>query len=295
MLQYLSPVDGGVYIDCTFGAGGYSTGILDAADCSVIAFDRDITTFVYAEVMQKKYGDRFRFEHTNFGDFAAMLPENTRYDGIVFDFGMSSMQIDNGARGFSFQNDGALDMRMDTTFDGMSAYNLVNELSEGHLADIIFKYGDEPGARRIAKAIVERRKLKIINTTFDLADIVRSSIRKTGKIDAATKTFQALRIAVNDELTAIEKGLEQTINVLKKGGRLVAVSFHALEDRLVKNFLRTHSAPKVAKSKYTIDTTSQESMYNFTILTPKVVVPSAIEIAQNVRSRSAKLRAAMKL
>ena len=205
MLEALSPKAGESYLDCTFGAGGYSKAILESCNCYVTALDRDPNVIKRAEEIQQSYGERFDFVETNFADSFAKLKEK-KFDGIVLDLGVSSMQLDIADRGFSFLHDGPLDMRM--SGQGLSAEEFVNAAEEKELADVIYKYGDESFSRRIAKRIVEYRKTARIDSTSKLAEIVRSSIGfRKGKIDPATKTFQAIRIYVNDELGELEQFL----------------------------------------------------------------------------------------
>jgi 16S rRNA (cytosine1402-N4)-methyltransferase len=273
VLHYLKPQDNETYLDCTFGAGGYTKAILQAAKCHVIGIDRDITTKQFADEINT---DRFKYYNMKFSEIDKLM---ATFDGIVMDIGVSSMQIDSADRGFSFQKDAPLDMRMGN--NKISAYDIINRGGEGNLADIIYRYGDEVKARHIAKKIVQNRP---INTTFELANIVRSFYpRKIGKIDSATKTFQAIRIAVNDELGELEKVLELSKTLLKPGGRLIVVSFHALEDKIVKNFMNM-LVIKEKHDKY------KNRQCSFELLTKKPVVPTNWEIADNIRSRSAKLR-----
>ncbi|MCZ6913579.1 MAG: 16S rRNA (cytosine(1402)-N(4))-methyltransferase RsmH, partial [Rickettsia endosymbiont of Ixodes persulcatus] len=247
MLANLAPKDGESYLDCTFGAGGYSKAILESCDCYVTALDRDPNVIKRAERIKQNYGTRFDFIETNFADSFAKLKEK-KFDGIVLDLGVSSMQLDIADRGFSFLHDSPLDMRM--SGQGLSAEKFINTAEEKELADIIYKYGDESFSRRIAKRIVEYRKTARIDSTGKLAEIVRSSIGfRKGKIDPATKTFQAIRIYINDELRELERFLANVQNILNKDGRLVVVSFHSLEDRIVKNFFKENSEKPVARSK----------------------------------------------
>lgn len=290
VLAALSPEDGKIYVDATFGNGGYSEAILKAADCKVIALDRDPTVLPRAEEMKQLYGDRFEFRAGQFGNFAGLVSE--KIDGAVFDIGVSSMQLDEAERGFSFAKDAPLDMRMSCA--GRSAADIVNDLPEKELADLIYKYGEEKKSRQIAARIVEIRKKTPIKTTKELADIIYTVIHKNPKdIDPATRTFQALRIAVNNELEELENGLAAATEALKSNGRLAVVTFHSLEDRIVKTFFREKSGKKANVSRYmpapfpnTDDAVYKECS--------KVVLPSSEEIEQNKRSRSAKLRFGIK-
>ncbi|ACR47470.1 S-adenosyl-methyltransferase MraW [Rickettsia peacockii str. Rustic] len=290
MLEALSPKAGESYLDCTFGAGGYSKAILESCNCYVTALDRDPNVIKRAEEIQQNYGERFDFVETNFAGSFAKLKEK-KFDGIVLDLGVSSMQLDIADRGFSFLHDGPLDMRM--SGQGLSAEEFVNAAEAKELADVIYKYGDESFSRRIAKRIVEYRKTARIDSTGKLAEIVRSSIGfRKGKIDPATKTFQAIRIYVNDELGELEQFLVNVKNILKKDGRLVVVSFHSLEDRIVKNFFKENSEKPVVRSKYAKDDMTIDPNKWLKIITNKALAPSDKEVGLNIRARSAKLRAA---
>ncbi|WP_121542932.1 16S rRNA (cytosine(1402)-N(4))-methyltransferase RsmH [Candidatus Rickettsia colombianensi] len=290
MLEALSPKDGESYLDCTFGAGGYSKAILESCDCYITALDRDPNVIKRAEEIKQNYGERFEFIETNFADSFTKLKKKI-FDGIVLDLGVSSMQLDIADRGFSFLHDGPLDMRM--SGQGLNAEEFVNTAEEKELADVIYKYGDESFSRRIARRIVEYRKTARIDSTDRLAKIVRSSIRfRKGKIDPATKTFQAIRIYINDELGELERFLANVKNILKKDGRLVVVSFHSLEDRIVKNFFKENSEKPVARSKYAKDDMAIDPDKWLKIITNKALAPSDKEVGLNIRARSAKLRAA---
>ncbi|HSQ98274.1 MAG TPA: 16S rRNA (cytosine(1402)-N(4))-methyltransferase RsmH [Rickettsiales bacterium] len=288
VLQYLNPKSNELYADCTFGAGGYTEAILKQANCSVIGLDRDSSVQEFANKIKKDFQNRFEFYNVKFSDIENIL-NGRKLDGMVLDIGVSSMQIDNADRGFSFQKDSKLDMRMGN--NSLSAYDIVNNSNEQELANIIYNYGDEVKSRHIAKKIIEKRKEKPIETTFELADIVRYFYpKREGKIDPATKTFQAIRIAVNDELSELKKILELSKKILNKNGRLVVVSFHSLEDEIVKGFVKKETNKGIKKDKYSKD----KNTYNFNLLTKKVVVPTEEEVRKNVRARSAKLRALQK-
>lgn len=288
VIESLSPVDGGIYVDGTFGAGGYARAILDAADCTVVAIDRDPDAQKRADAMNE---DRLIFLRGCFGDVENLLREAGigKVDGFVLDLGVSSFQLDEAQRGFSFRFDAPLDMRMDPE-NGQSAADVVNGADEKELADLIYQYGEERKSRRIAHKIVELRREKPIRTTLELAEIVRSCLPRArhGDIDPATRTFQALRIAVNDELGELERALNAAENILKPGGRMVVVSFHSLEDGLVKRFFRSKTGGE-AVSRYQPQTQSSSQL--FEPLTRKAVKPSDAEISENARSRSARLRA----
>jgi len=293
MLEVLAPKAGETYLDCTFGAGGYSKTILESCECYVTALDRDPNVIERAKEIKQAYVNKFDFIESNFGDSFKKLGAK-KFDGIVLDLGVSSMQLDIPNRGFSFSNDGPLDMRM--SGQGLSAEEFVNTAEEKELADIIYKYGDETFSRRIAKKIVEVRKTTKIDSTGKLAEIVRSCIGfKKGKIDPATKTFQAIRIYINDELGELERFLANVKNILKKDGRIVVVSFHSLEDRIVKNFFKENSEKPTARSKYAKDDVILNPDKWLKIITNKALIPSNEEVRINIRSRSAKLRAARKI
>ncbi|MBQ7413589.1 MAG: 16S rRNA (cytosine(1402)-N(4))-methyltransferase RsmH [Alphaproteobacteria bacterium] len=288
VLEYLNCRTGGTYIDGTFGAGGYTRAILDAnANNHVIGFDRDPDATVAGLTVEGQYPNRFSFIHDCFGNMATYLDEPV--DGIVLDLGVSSMQIDEPGRGFSFRLDGPLDMRMGQT--GKSAKDYVNSLSEKELADIIFTYGEEKASRRIASAIVRTRGQHPIVTTAQLADIIHSVMPKPKDgSDSAMRTFQALRIYVNDELGELERALDAAVHLLKPNGRLVVVSFHSLEDRLVKNFLIHNSTAHVHQNRYAPEMKTEAGLFH--IMTRKPVTPGDVELVKNPRSHSAKLRAA---
>lgn len=289
VLKALAPKDGEIYVDATFGNGGYSEAILEAADCKLIALDRDGTVLERANELKQKFGARFDFRQGCFGDFAELVKEEI--NGAVFDIGVSSMQLDEGKRGFSFAKDAPLDMRMSQS--GLTAADLVNNLSEQELADILYNYGEEKKSRSIARKIVEARQVKPIATTIELANIIYQVIKrsKTQAIDPATRSFQALRIATNDELNQLKCGLEQSSARLKSGGRLVVVDFHSLEDRIVKTYFKENSDKKVHISRYKQTDETSNALFGFA---SKAILPDEKEIAVNVRSRSAKLRFAIK-
>jgi len=274
VLEFLAPEKNDVIIDGTFGAGGYSSAILDASECSVIGIDRDPDIDNFVKQVEIKYGERFKFIPGCFGDLESIVEENAiqKINGVVLDLGVSSMQLEEADRGFSFNLKGELDMRMGK--HGTSAKDVVNSFSEKDLADLIYLYGDERNSRKIAKAIVTERRKEPITGTKQLSWIISTVNKRAGKIDPATKTFQALRIWVNQELEEINKILESLPKFLTPGARVVVVSFHSLEDRIIKNFLRNNKGL-------------------FHILTKKVVKPSREEIRSNNKSRSAVLRAAV--
>lgn len=293
VITAMQPVDGGVYLDGTLGAGGYSEAILNAADCRLVAIDRDKTVFAAVRERLKDAAERVTFIHGQFGDVED-LAKNAgfeEFDAMVVDVGVSSMQLDRAERGFSFRQDGPLDMRMDQNSDGQTAADIVNTYEEQDLANIIYRYGDERKSRRIARAIIEKRKDQPITTTFALADIVRSVVHKSpkDKNDPATKTFQALRIEVNKELEELQRFLQASELLLKPGGRLVVVAFHSLEDGLVKRFLLEKSGQQARQSRH-VPEIHVESRPSFDLSSKKSIKPTEAEISANPRSRSARLR-----
>lgn len=289
VLETLRPQDGRIYVDATFGNGGYTEAVLNAANCKVIALDRDPNVLPRVKELQALYGGRLEFRAGCFGDFAKLVSE--QIDGAVFDIGVSSMQLDQGERGFSFSKDAPLDMRMSQS--GQSAADIVNTLPESELADLIYQYGEERKSRQIAARIAAARKLKKIETTKELAEIIYSVIRRSpNSIDPATRTFQALRIAVNDELGELQKGLSGATARLKPQGRLVVVDFHSLEDRIVKTFFKNNTGKARHVSRYAAKPQEQDNAIFKEC--SKVILPSEEEVRNNSRSRSAKLRYAVK-
>lgn len=294
VVNALSPRDGGVYVDGTFGAGGYTRAILDRADCRVWGIDRDPEAIERGRKLALAYPGRLDIVEGRFGDMDRLLAEHgvESVDGVALDIGVSSPQIDEPERGFSFRFDGPLDMRMGR--DGPTAADVVNTAGEAELADIIFHYGEERMARRVARAIVAARLTAPFTRTKQLADVVRSVVPK-GKgdaIDPATRTFQALRIHVNDELGELRRGLAAAESLLKPGGRLAVVSFHSLEDREVKTFLKERSSPPPSPSRHAPSLAADARSPSFRLLSRKPIVPTESEAHSNPRARSARLRAA---
>jgi 16S rRNA (cytosine1402-N4)-methyltransferase len=291
----LAPQDGGIYVDGTFGRGGYTEAILAAARCRVIAIDRDPAAIAAGARLAAAAEGRLTLIPGRFGDMKSLLDRAgiSGVAGVALDLGTSSPQLDDAERGFSFRFDGPLDMRMEQ--HGTSAADLVNTLPEGELADLIYRYGEERLSRRIAKAIVTARAAAPIRRTGELAAIVRSVVPvQPGGIDPATRTFQALRIAVNDELGELDRGLAAAEELLEPGGRLAVVAFHSLEDRSVKEFLRRRSDTAPRGSRHMPDSGSRRAA-SFRLLNKKPIRPSAAEEARNPRARSARLRAAERL
>jgi len=296
VVEALQPADGERYLDGTFGSGGYSRALLDKAQCQVIALDRDPDAVAAGRALAARYAARLVLIQGRFGDMVELLEaEGVReVDGVALDLGVSSMQFDRPERGFSFRASGPLDMRMEKR--GPSAADLVNDADEAELADIFWRYGEERRSRRVARAIVEQRKAKRIETTGELAEIVRRAVGHSAKdeSDPATRVFQALRIAVNDELGELERGLAAAEQVLAPGGRLAVVSFHSLEDRAVKEFVRARAGRTPSPSRHA-PPRRETTAATLRDLTRRPVVPSDAEVAVNPRARSARLRVAEKI
>lgn len=290
VVDVLAPRDGAVYVDATFGAGGYSKALLAAADCTVWGIDRDPDAAAAGNALSKDYGSRLTVLNGRFGDMRELLSDVGvhQVDGIAIDLGVSSMQIDDPGRGFSFRFDGPLDMRMEKS--GMSAADAVNELAEKELADIIYKYGEERASRKIARAIVALREQSPITRTGQLADVVRGVVRRSKDgIDPATRTFQALRIYVNEELAELDRGLTAAEALLGEGGRLAVVSFHSLEDRRLKTFFQSRSGAGPQPSRH-VPVDGVPSAPVFDVPERRGRVPGDAEVLRNPRARSARLR-----
>ena len=277
VLNFLDPSDGKIYFDGTFGGGGYSRAILKKADCSVVACDRDELVIPIAEKLREEFPSRFSFFHSKFSGIKKILAQQNikKLDGIVLDLGLSNFQLEDESRGFSFNAKGNLDMTMGLCDD--TAKDIIRRCSEEQLANIIYFFGEERFSRRIARTI--KKNLHDIKTAEDLANTIRSCVRRKGKIDQATKTFQALRIFVNRELEELKIILQESMELLNSGGKIVVVSFHSLEDRIVKSFFRECGYQKEV----------------FKVITKKPIVPSEEEIKNNPKSRSAKLRCLLRL
>jgi len=294
VLDALRPTDGGFYVDGTFGRGGYAGALLDAARCTVLAIDRDPQAIEAGRTLADRHPGRLLLRHGRFGDMASLVtPEIEAVDGVTLDLGVSSPQLDEPVRGFSFRNDGPLDMRMDPSDGGPTAADLVNRLDEGELADLIFRLGEERKSRWVAHAIVAARAEARIETTTQLAEIVRRAVgRSNDGIDPATRTFQALRLAVNDELEELDRGLIAAEHLLKPAGRLAVVAFHSLEDRAVKQFLKLRAGAEAKPSRHALAAAMAAGVPSFRLLHTRALRPGAADQAANPRARSARLRTA---
>ncbi|MBR1544767.1 MAG: 16S rRNA (cytosine(1402)-N(4))-methyltransferase RsmH [Alphaproteobacteria bacterium] len=295
VLENLNIKDGGVYIDGTFGNGGYTSAILDKANTKVISFDRDSTVLPRVEEVKKKYGNRFVFFQECFSKILPTLQQNGigPVDGLVLDIGVSSMQIDTPERGFSFRFDAPLSMAMGQ--NDLDAKEVINNFSETELADIFYKYGEEPRSRAIAKRIVSKRGDTPITTTFQLVDVIKNLVGEWQASKIIPRIFQALRIYVNNELGELEQVLSDTENILSSGGRLVVVDFHSLEDRIVKNFIKSQTEPKQSQSRYIPINIEENKKLSFKNVNKNAIIPSAEEVERNPRAHSAKLRVMEKL
>jgi len=304
VVDMAAPKDGEIFIDGTFGAGGYSRALLEAANCTVYAIDRDPAVQETADKLAREFPGRFYFLPGRFSEMDHLMARQglASVNGVLLDIGVSSMQFDDAQRGFSFQNDGPLSMRMSD--QGLSAEDVVNDMGEADLANIIYRYGEERKSRRIAKAIVEARARERISRTGQLADIIEKSvgykryIKGKRQIHPGTRTFQALRIYVNDELGELASSLTAAEHMLAPGGRLCVVSFHSLEDRIIKIFFKQRSGHIAQASRHSPQalnrTAGDEKPPSFRMIVRGAVTPLKKEIEQNIRSRSAKLRAAIR-
>jgi 16S rRNA (cytosine1402-N4)-methyltransferase len=296
VLATLRPRAGAIYLDATFGGGGYAASILAATDCTLWAIDRDPDAIARGAALAARFPDRLHLVQARFGDMLGSLDAHgvTQLDGVVMDLGVSSFQLDEAERGFSFRADGPLDMRMGR--DGPTAADLVNSLGEDALTRIIGEFGEERYARRVARAILRARAEAPIETTARLAEIVRRAVpRDPSGIDGATRSFQALRIAVNDELGEVERGLVAAMRLLAPGGRLVVVAFHSLEDRLVKRAMAGATGRAGGASRHDPSSLLDRRAPDFALLTPRAMRPGAAETEANPRARSARLRAVERL
>jgi 16S rRNA (cytosine1402-N4)-methyltransferase len=295
VLAVLAPRDGETHVDATFGGGGYARALLEAADCMVIGIDRDPDAIARGQDLARDHPGRLTLLEGPFSIMDDLVAGEgvTGVDGVTLDIGVSSYQLDDASRGFSFRVDGPLDMRMGAA--GRDAADVVNELAERELADLIARLGEERRARAVARAIVAARQSGAITRTGELADIVRSVVRKSADgIDPATRTFQALRLYVNDELGELERGLAAAERILRAGGRLAVVAFHSLEDRIVKRFLHERSGLAARPSRHMPELPGSGRAPSFRLVTRKPVAPSDDEVAANPRARSARLRAAIR-
>ena len=293
VVEWLLPGPGKLLMDCTFGGGGHTKRLLEHG-AGVLALDRDADALMQAQELAEEWEKDFVALRTTFDCYPDILGEASvgGVDGILLDVGVSSWQLDSPNRGFSFRFDGPLDMRMDRDAP-LTAEEIVNTWPQEELARIFYTYGEEKASRRVAAAIEVRRRQKAIFTTADLADLVASVIPRRGSAHPATKIFQALRIAVNDELGCLERALEQAHHWLRPGGRLAVITFHSLEDRIVKNYMRRHSEPFVDRPEWPAPRPSSECFYRLPVR--KAITAGAAEQAANPRSRSAKLRVAERL
>ena len=286
VVSFLEPKQGRTYLDCTFGQGGYSRKILESAKCKVYAIDRDSSSVKYAKDLSQKFKSRFTFSNAKFSDLPIVLQKKNikAIDGMVIDLGISNTQLFDPGRGFSFKNNGPLDMRMDNINTKLTAEKIINEYDEKELSDIFFYYGEEKNSRKIANSIVEFRKKKKIDSTKMLSDIIQK-INKYQFKHPATRVFQALRIVINEELNELEEALNISLKILAKNAKIIIVAFHSLEDKIIKNFFK--------KNDY--QNFNNDSRKFFRIITKKPITPSLDEIKINPSSKSAKLRVAEKI
>ena len=274
IISYLAPEKFKTYVDCTFGQGGYSKKILEKTNCNIIAIDRDKDAIEHAKLLKKKYPKNFIFCVDNFSRLDQVLKKNDikKIDGLIFDLGISNTQLNNPTRGFSFSNNGPLDMRMDIENLDLTAQKIINEFDQHNLSDIFYYYGEEKNSRQIARKIIEFRKKKEISTTFELVELIKK-VNSYKKKHPATRVFQALRIFINDELNELDITLKKSLLFLKKNGKIITVAFHSLEDKVIKNFF--------SRNKGLLK-----------ILTKKPITPNEKEVKINPRSRSARMRVA---
>ena len=274
IISYLAPEKLKTYVDCTFGQGGYSKKILEKTNCNIIAIDRDKDAIEHAKLLKKKYPKNFIFCVNNFSRLDQVLKKNDikKIDGLIFDLGISNTQLNNPTRGFSFSNNGPLDMRMDIENLDLTAQKIINEFDQHNLSDIFYYYGEEKNSRQIARKIIEFRKKKEISTTFELVELIKK-VNSYKKKHPATRVFQALRIFINDELNELDITLKKSLLFLKKNGKIITVAFHSLEDKVIKNFF--------SRNKGLLK-----------ILTKKPITPNEKEVKINPRSRSARMRVA---
>ena len=281
IISFIKPRNNGIYLDCTFGQGGYTKAIFKESEkANIVAIDQDSDAKIFVKEISKEFKNNFFFFCNKFSEIETVIKkiDQDQFDGILLDLGMSNTQLNNPSRGFSFEKDGPLDMRMDFNNNKLTAKEIINNYSERDLANIFYYYGEEKNSRKIAKQIINSREKASINTTSELSKIIKRVNFDRFK-NPSTRVFQALRIYVNDELNELEFFLNKSINILKKKGRIAIIAFHSLEDRIVKNFIKKQS----------------ELSGQLKIVTKKPVLPSPSEIKINSRSRSAKLRVAEKI
>ena len=280
-----------VYVDCTLGGGGHTEGMLERSSekSKVIGIDQDKEAINFAKERLKKYGNKIEIFQDNFRnlDTVIYLAGHNKVDRILMDIGVSSNQLDNLERGFSYRYDAKLDMRMDRNLK-ISAYEVVNDFSEKEIADIIYKYGEEPKSRKIAKNIVEYRKNKKIETTLELSEIIIKSIGKSMKKHPSKRTFQAIRIFVNKELEVLEEALDKAVNLLNNNGKLLVITFHSLEDRMVKEKFREYENPCTCPPEIPVCVCNKKSLGK--VITKKPIIAKESELNENNRAHSAKLR-----
>jgi 16S rRNA (cytosine1402-N4)-methyltransferase len=288
ILSIISPQHGGTFIDCTFGGGGYSEGILKYPETKVFAIDRDESTKIHANSLARKFPKRFSFSLDKFSNLKKIFNSNSKVRGIIFDLGLSSFQLADEKRGFSFNSKGSLSMEMG--LNDYSAFEVVNNLEKKKLFNLIKILGEEKDAKAIVNEIVKYREKKTINTPEEFASIINKVKKKNGnfKKNPSTQTFQAIRIFINQELTELVQGLIAATEILEDGGILIIVSFHSLEDKIVKNFFNLYSNLKKNPSRYLLLKDNKSLL--FKMLSKKPLTPTRKEIIQNIRSRSAKLR-----
>jgi 16S rRNA (cytosine1402-N4)-methyltransferase len=293
VIEYLKPESGSQYIDATVGAGGHTAGLLKASspDGRVLALDRDPAAISYARERLKDFGNRVILVNSSYDQMANVAAEQSisSVAGVLMDLGLSSRQLDDSRRGFSFREDGPLDMRYDSR-SGDTAADLINNLEEEEIAEIIWRYGEVRQSRKYARAIVKQRPF---DSTRQLADVIMAETARRRKIHPATRVFQAIRIAVNDELRFLAIGLSAAIDLLKTGGRLVVISFHSLEDRIVKQFIRDQSRNCSCPTEYPVCVCEAEPILRK--VNKKVIRPTEAEVQRNPRSRSARMRVAVKV
>lgn len=292
-VNVLKPFDGGIYLDATFGQGGYTKKLLETSRCKVVGIDRDRDSMGFAEEIQKNYKKEFLFFNKRFSQIKDISTKlGVKFDGIFFDLGLSNTQIYQSQRGFSFMLDGPLDMRMGCQKNNtITAKKIINEFSQEKLSEIFFKFGEEKKANKISKEIIRIRQKKEICSTMQLYQIVKTANHGYKKKNPATKVFQSLRIFINDELKELQDALEATLTILNGCGKIIVVSFHSLEDRIVKNFFKNMSGISYQNYKH-LPPKQTKRNFQLKIITKKPLIAGEREVKKNNQSRSAKLRAA---